>query len=243
MLKNILKKIKPLIVGDYSPDVAFRYLPVRDILKKEGLMEARILEVGSGDLGITPYIRREVVGLDIAFDRPGPYLKALEYAGSGFPFPNDSFDLVLSVDSLEHVPADQRPKMISEMIRAAGKAVVVVAPCGPSAAASDRELARYFKSIHGKSDKFFDDHIYNGLPEKDAVVKMLEDGAARINKKITIQTRPLLNIRLRRFYMKRAIDPGILPSIIYYSFLLLLPLKNRLNFGRCYRELFYVKIL
>ena len=242
-MKKFLKKIKPLIVGDYSPDIAFRYLPVRDILKKEGLTEARILEVGSGDLGITPYIRREVVGLDIAFDRPGPYLKALEYSGSGFPFPDDSFDLVLSVDSLEHVPADQRPKMISEMIRAAAKAVVIVAPCGSNAAASDRELARYYKSIHGKSDKFFDDHIYNGLPEKDDVVKMFEDGAARISKRIAIQTRPLSNIRLRRFYMKCAINPGILPSILYYGFLPLLPLRKRLNFGQCYRRLFYVKIL
>ena len=44
-----------------------RYLPVIDLIKKYKLKNNNILEIGSGDLGITPYLKKKVVGLDIFF--------------------------------------------------------------------------------------------------------------------------------------------------------------------------------
>lgn len=52
------------------PEAALRYLPIVDLLKKERLENSKILEIGSGSYGITPYLKKEVVGIDMSFDEP-----------------------------------------------------------------------------------------------------------------------------------------------------------------------------
>jgi len=189
------------------------------------------------------YLKKNITGLDILFSEAmNPLIKKVRYGGGHFPFPDNEFDVIISVDSLEHIGPEDRPGALDEMLRVAGRAAIIMVPCGRKAYEHDRELAAYYKRVHGRSGKFFDDHLCNGLPEEEELKRMLEVAAKKNNKNITIRSIPFLNIKIRKLYMKGAINPGVLPSLFYYGFLLLIPFRSLLNFGYCYRRLFYISI-
>ncbi len=52
----------------------------------------------------------------------------LYYDGLHIPFANSSYDIVTSIDVLEHVPNKERMRVISEMIRVAKQKVIIVVP-------------------------------------------------------------------------------------------------------------------
>lgn len=89
---------------NWSPDIALRYLPIADDIRKtEGINT--ILDVGSGSLGITPYLKRNVTGIDTTFSGPtSDYLKQINGSAIDLPFKNNSFDVSICSDTLEHVP-------------------------------------------------------------------------------------------------------------------------------------------
>lgn len=244
MVKNTLKKIKNLLLENYSTDIVLRYFPVVDILKKEKLLENTMLEIGSGCSGITPFIKKKVTGVDIEIAcPPSEYLTYINYKGDYLPFENNSFDVLVSVDTLEHIPPNLRPPHIDEMLRTARKAIIIHVPLGRFAETHDKSLYDYYKSIHKKEDKFFNEHVLYGLPDHRSLLKMLQTSAEKFNKRITIvQATETLNIKLRSIFMRCKINNGIILSILYYFFLILLPFRNFINFGYCYRRLIYIKI-
>src|SRR3989338_1697820 len=52
------------------PETALRYLPIVSVMAKKGLKDSKLLEVGSGSLGITPYLKRPIDGIDVNFSGP-----------------------------------------------------------------------------------------------------------------------------------------------------------------------------
>ena len=52
----------------------------------------------------------------------------------------------------------------------------------------------------------------------------------------------LVNIVVRKFFMKCKISKNVFLSGLYYILLLLLPFRGFLNFGECYRCLFYISV-
>ncbi|MFZ2206922.1 MAG: class I SAM-dependent methyltransferase [Microgenomates group bacterium] len=50
------------------------------------------------------------------------------YDGLHIPFADSSYDIVTSIDVLEHVPKDERPQLISEMIRVSKYKTIIVCP-------------------------------------------------------------------------------------------------------------------
>ncbi|MEK7165831.1 MAG: hypothetical protein AAB874_03430, partial [Patescibacteria group bacterium] len=65
---HIVEKL--LGIYRWHPTIALRYLPIIDELRKNGFLNVDVLEVGSGSIGIVPYLRHQVVGVDIAFLDP-----------------------------------------------------------------------------------------------------------------------------------------------------------------------------
>ncbi|MBK0111368.1 MULTISPECIES: class I SAM-dependent methyltransferase [unclassified Delftia] len=91
-----------------------------------------LLDVGCGDGKITRHLRsggRQVVGLDGSQEA----LSRLSVPGvrgnaAAMPFPNSSFDLVLSTDALEHMSESEEDSAWRELFRVAGKYLMVAVP-------------------------------------------------------------------------------------------------------------------
>lgn len=85
------------------------------------------------------------------------------YDGKILPFRNSTFPCVICVDTLEHIVASERNRIIQEMLRVASERVVIVAPF------SDNEpLEKIFEEYanrHGVEVKpSFREHLQYGLP-------------------------------------------------------------------------------
>jgi len=239
-----LKKIKNFIFGNYSTDVAFRYMPLVSLIKRDGFNNKKILEVGSGDTGIAVYLSQDITGLDVYFDENKiKNLEKVKYEGEIFPFEDNFFSLTISVDSLEHVLPAKREKFIQEMIRVSREGIILMVPAGRSSYQHDERLGKYFYQINKKSDKFINEHLRNGLPEDFEIKDYIEKACIALGKKgEVVISEKMLNLKFREMIMYCKISQNIFLSTLYYSFIILLPSWRLLNFGQCYRSLVYFKI-
>ncbi|HZS03139.1 MAG TPA: class I SAM-dependent methyltransferase [Chloroflexota bacterium] len=105
------------------------------------------------------------------------YLRA---SGLALPFQDASFDLVLSLDSLEHVPAADRPRYLDELRRVARRYVLLLAPfASPEAERAEALLFEYVKvALHAEHEQLRE-HRACGLPDLPATIAALTaNGAA-----------------------------------------------------------------
>jgi hypothetical protein len=228
-------------IGDIER--AFRSLPVVEDMKNSGLLDSKILEVGGGNLGISPFINRDLVIADITFpkkkDRRVVHKKL---NGVNLPFEDDSFDVVVSIDMLEHVDKDLRNISIHEMLRVARNKLYLVVPEGEISELQDEKLDIIYRRVHGKSYPYLQEHVKFKLPRKQTLLNNIKIQAADLGKKIVVNSYNNLNINLRFFILRSWITKGLVGRIIFKSFIILLPLRKLLNFGVCYRKVFVVDI-
>jgi len=152
------------------PDVFFRHLLVARELEKVPDLKT-VLDVG-GSLGEFRKFRSDlklvtadVIGGDIIYD------------GDKLPFKNSSFDAVVSIDTLEHVPPPKRIELIGEFIRVSGKALVVVAPY---ASAAHLEHEKKLKKDFETKGKAILDYLTVWLP-KSRLMKLPQGTIYRQN--------------------------------------------------------------
>ncbi|MFA6002359.1 MAG: class I SAM-dependent methyltransferase [Thermoleophilia bacterium] len=238
-------KIIDILMEKYpeqSTEVALRYLPLVRILRGAGVR--KVLEVGSGDLGITPYSHDfELTGLDRSFERENPAMDQVVGTAARLPFEDHSFDAVISVDSLEHIPPDSRESVLSEMLRTASGMVVIAVPSGAGAEAQDRILDERYSRVRGEDYPFFRDHLENGLPGSEDVQMMINKLLRRLGRSGRITIYKNANLRLRTFLMKGWISR----NKFFYNFTVLglMPmagLLSRFNYGNCYRVIMVVDL-
>lgn len=217
----------------WHPEVAIRYLPIVAEIKKHQYQT--ILEVGSGGLGITPYLKQKVVGLDTKFEPPfHPKLEKKTGTGLKIPFADKSFDVVISVDTLEHISSENREKVILEMIRVAKKEIIIAVPTGEKSSKQDKELNEAYKQIYGKSFYFLDEQIGHGLPDEEEIKKILGDNV-KIEKNESLI--------LRDFLMRGWMKTDFFSKLFYWKILLLFILFFKLfNKPPYYRTIFYKKL-
>lgn len=226
----------------WHPEVALRYLPIVDQIKKHSIKT--ILEVGSGGLGIAPYLKRKVTGVDTNFREPfHPLLKRVKGNAVKLPFKNNSFEAVISADMLEHLSVKYRGRAIDEIVRVAKKLVVIAVPCGHDAQMEDEDLDKHYKRLYKKRYHFFKEQVTYGLPKKDEVVKALNQSLAKKKVKASISVWGNETIALHHFLMLGWMNPNIISKVIFRKFLLFaIPLMRRLNSEPTYRKIFTVSI-
>ena len=225
---NMTDKIKRLFFYRQHPDAALRYLPIVRLLKKQKLANAKILEVGSGSYGITPYLKKPIIGVDLKFDEPKyDLLTQVHGTGDKLPFKRNEFEVVILSDVLEHMPKNARSKVLDECIRVARKIVIISGPFGPQAFEQDKKLAQI--SDH----HFLQEHLRYGLPEVSDILNYKNP------KIVTIDiVGEYLNLRVREWLM--------LNFIKHYHFYLkglmfLVPILKWLNHKPCYRTVIMIK--
>lgn len=117
---------------EVSINMRLRYAPVVAKLKKikKENKNIKVLEVGSGSKGITRFFRHPVTGIDVEFqEHKNKYLKEVVInPNKKYPFKDNSFDVVIAVDSIEHIPRSQRRKALEEMLRIAKGIIMITCP-------------------------------------------------------------------------------------------------------------------
>lgn len=228
----------------WHPKIALRYLSIADKMIKAGLMDSSILEIGSGGLGIAPYIKRKVVGLDISFTPPiHPQLIPVKGSCESIPFTDDSFAAVVSVDMLEHIAPDKRSQAISELVRVAKTLLCIGVPCGRLAEKQDRELKQLYETLKKRQFQFFAEQVEYGLPTTEWMLDTIKMAAKKAGKTVAIETCGNINLRLRMFLMRGWISENIIMNIFFRKILLFfIQLLRCFNRPPAYRQLFFVTI-
>lgn len=232
----------------WHPEVALRYLPiVSEIKKYPGT--PKILEVGSGGLGIAPYLKKPVTGLDLEFEPPyHPMLHKVKGSVLKLPFADGSYDIVLAADMLEHLPKSKRQKAVSEMLRVARDKLFIAVPCGKEAFRQDEELDSEYQEKYHRRYHFLEEHlegkIDKGLPEEKEIYDTILSQAVSLKKKIEIKTFDNENLQLRKFLMRGWMSNNIFVNIFFRKILLLaLPLLRRMNKKPVYRQIFVCQLI
>jgi chromosome segregation ATPase len=136
-----------------------------------GRKRLTILDVGGAPGHLKKFLPRDrIVVLDQS-DGEGAELVA---DGRQLPFADRSVDLVLSLDTLEHLPARQRAGFLRELARVSGDAVLVSAPFGGAQNEEAESILQGFLRHRLKMEhRFLDEHQQHGLPEKENVERLL----------------------------------------------------------------------
>lgn len=151
-------------------DIALRYHPIVKRAKKGYRPDSKIMEVGAGGAGITAFWRVPVTAVDLNFaddGLDGGYITKVTASADDIPFPDGSFDFVISVDMMEHLPAGPRAKAIGEFVRVTrpGGKIFIAVPCGRLSAAFEKVLNALYRARNKKDNPWLSEHIAYGLSD------------------------------------------------------------------------------
>lgn len=122
------------------------------------------------DVGGTQLLKKFFTGVQIIslnIDDSGD----VRYDGGDFPYTDSSFDAVVSLDTLEHIPRANRQNFIGECLRVARKGVIIAAPYGSAAhRQNEAELCKYLEQA-GRPNRWLAEHVQHGIPTPDEVLE------------------------------------------------------------------------
>lgn len=165
-----------------------RYARVVEALKGIGHDETlRLLEVSSGRGGIAwlmrdSRIRTCLVDRDpeaVSDARGGNSWRVCADAAS-LPFAADSFEVVISVDTIEHLPGRDREAFVNELKRVAARVVILTCPMQSEdgefrAAEFDRKLKQVIKTRNGYVPAWLEEHLQEGHPTREHLLDLLPE--------------------------------------------------------------------
>ncbi len=149
-------------------------------------------------------------------------------SGDKLPFKNNSFDVVCSIDVLEHLPKKDRANFIKELKRVAAKRIILSFPIQtPRHEAYERQTQKWLQT-KGEDVTYLKEHIKFGLPTKDEISKitkgqktaMIYSGNINVNKflfKLFMFDPKLKFVRKLTYYAKLTFN--LSTNRLFYGFL------------------------
>jgi O-antigen biosynthesis protein len=136
-----------------------------------------VLDVGSGALTLLRHFLPDhrITFIDpLLIGREGEGLIGGHFTDGAVP--PGSFDVVVCVDVLEHVPATDRAAFLARMVAASRHGVVVSAPFQDTGAAkqTDDRVQSSYRAKHGRDYPWLAEHELNGLPDLPETRHLLE---------------------------------------------------------------------
>lgn len=136
-----------------------------------GRARLRVLDVGGVELTQQFIPEHDIVVTNLTCDP----LSSVQSSGAALPFADQSFDVVLTVDTLEHIPPADREAFLAEMVRVAKHFVLITGPfASPINDEAERLLDDYIYTTTGQHHYFLAEHLKFGLPVLRTTVAQLE---------------------------------------------------------------------
>ncbi|HUT61205.1 MAG TPA: class I SAM-dependent methyltransferase [Phycisphaerae bacterium] len=129
--------------------------------------DGHILDIGGLRGGLAHFLPRAKV-FTLNVDLNGDVV----YGGKVFPFGANTFDSVVSLDTLEHISSRRRGRFVEECIRVTRCRILVAAPLAtPGHEAYEARLDALHTEVHGRWDRMLHEHVLNGLPTEADLVR------------------------------------------------------------------------
>jgi len=154
-----------------------RYATASELLRQLDVAPgARVLEVGAAPGPLERFLPdMELFFTDRYGEHSGRYVVA---DGARLPFADETFDAVITLDTLEHVPAADRESFLAQCSRVSRDLVVLSAPhASPYVDLAEDALHSFVKARFGTSFPFLEEHREHGLPEVEDTLACLGAGS------------------------------------------------------------------
>jgi SAM-dependent methyltransferase len=157
-----------------------RYKATAEIVEKlSSSHSVSILDVGSGESCLLGKFlpRHDVTYVDPLLEK---HEAASEKMIGGHVFTTRldgrTFDYVICIDTLEHVPADVRASFLERLSALARKGVIIACPCanGGQAEEADSYINRVYQAVFARDYSWLDEHSRYGLPDSHFVSGFFE---------------------------------------------------------------------
>ena len=124
--------------------------------------------------------------------------------GTNMTFADSSFDLVISCDTLEHIPPDLRNRFSGELVRVARYGVVLICPIDDyRTALAEKVLFAYIQAeLHAKHDQLREHREY-GLPQMPLVRRAFEQAGCDLKDYPSGDLHAWLPMMLAKHYLLR----------------------------------------
>ncbi len=97
------------------------------------------------------------------------------------PFADGAFDVVLCLDVLEHVPAEERERLLDELARVSRRFILLAAPFATAGVReADQLLFATIQARHGYAHEFLRQHLAYGHPDLAGTLAHWEARGARV---------------------------------------------------------------
>ena len=101
----------------------------------------------------------------------------IQATGLALPFPDESFDLVCSLDTLEHLPGEDRPAFLAELLRVTRDGLYVAFPFdSPINRWAESTLVEYTSAVLNDPVPALLEHRQFGLPDRSWIDGLLNGG-------------------------------------------------------------------
>lgn len=174
---------KSLKVDELSPDGFSRFFILVDIINtiyQDRKRTIKILDVGGGSEYMSQQLdsvglKYELTILDIIDKPKNVHGRYIQGDATAMTFDDDSFDLVISTDVLEHIPELKKTTFIKECLRVASELCIIAAPF-ETQGVNDAEVAvnEFNKKLFGVGQDWLEEHLELGKPKVEILVKELK---------------------------------------------------------------------
>ena len=135
--------------------------------------------------------------------------------GTELPLPTASYDIVTSLDVLEHIPSPARAGYVAELARVARRRVILCCPVGTEAhVACEAALADWYRAETGRSHRFLQEHIELGLPREEELRRFFEEVGLRFRVSFHGDFREIADVFRLQTHARLQPNPGSFARLV-----------------------------